>query len=209
MLVRVIGVDCATRDSKVGVAFGNVDDGQLSVSKAFVCSKKEKAAASIVKWLREQTMSKQQGPALIALDAPLGWPSSLSLVLSNHRAGGELAVDAHQMFRRQTDMFVKRKTGKTPLDVGAGRIARTAYSALQLLKEIRLELKLDQIPLAWDLDLTEALSAIEVYPAATLKQYRCVASGYKRLDENGARKNIVGQRMRVVFIHRLHRLRRR
>jgi hypothetical protein len=63
---------------------------------------------------------------LDAIDAPLGWPKPLAETLIDHRAGLPIETPANAMFRRTTDLFIQRKLKKTPLDVGADRIARTA-----------------------------------------------------------------------------------
>jgi hypothetical protein len=63
---------------------------------------------------------------LDAIDAPLGWPKPLAETLIDHRAGMPIETPANAMFRRTTDLFIQRKLKKTPLDVGADRIARTA-----------------------------------------------------------------------------------
>jgi predicted RNase H-like nuclease len=192
--VRLVGIDCATQDQKTGVAYGELRDGRLTVENAFLCSKEESAALRIVRWLSKPPLTLDSvTPILIALDAPLGWPKTLSQVLGNHRAGEELSVDANSMFRRKTDLFIKQKTGKTPLDVGANRIARTAYAALRLLGVIGTELNLNEIPLAWEPMLTSPLSAIEVYPAATLIQRGYVASGYKKKLQHDTREKIVAR----------------
>ena len=82
------------------------------------------------------------------------------------------------MFRRQTDLFVKDHVGKTPLDVGADRIARTAHAALRILGQLRTELGL-QMPLCWNSDDVRSVEVIEVYPAATLSARGIRSSGYK------------------------------
>jgi hypothetical protein len=128
---------------------------------------------------------------LLALDAPLGWPRSLSVALGKHRAGEPLESNANKMFRRETDRFIKEKTGKTSLDVGADRIARTAHAALVLLKDIRDELKLGQLPLAWGPELPRAVCAIEVYPAATLIAHGFRSGGYKNPNQDEARVEIM------------------
>ncbi len=110
MEIRLIGIDCATEDAKIGVAFGKFYNDSLTVTEAFACTKEKSAANQISNWLQngEET-------TLLALDAPLGWPQPLSRVLATHRAGEELQADAHDMFRRATDIFIKQKTRKTPL----------------------------------------------------------------------------------------------
>ena len=143
MQIRIVGIDCATKDAKIGVAFGEFKNETLTVLEAFVCTKEKSAANQVSKWLK-----KGKKPALLAIDAPLGWPLTLSRVLATHRAGEELRADGHDMFRRATDIFIKQKTGKTPLDVGADRIARTAHAALCLLRDISVKLDLERLPLA-------------------------------------------------------------
>lgn len=46
---------------------------------------------------------------LIAMDAPLGWPSSMGNVLFEHNAGEPLQIDSNILFWRETDRFIKRK----------------------------------------------------------------------------------------------------
>ena len=75
------------------------------------------------------------------------------------------------MFRRTIDLFIQQKPKKTPLDVGAGRIARTAYAALAILETLRTELGM-AIPLAWTGADILPVAAMKVYPAATLVAHR-------------------------------------
>ncbi|HKZ03328.1 MAG TPA: DUF429 domain-containing protein [Pyrinomonadaceae bacterium] len=194
MQTKVVGIDCATQDTKIGVAYGVFSDGQLAVAEAFACTKEKSAAEAISNWLRERTE-----PVLLAIDAPLGWPQSLARVLTNHRAGEELKVEANDMFRRATDHFVKQKTRKAPLEVGADRIARTAHAALCLLRDLRQELK-TEIPLAWQWPLVSKVSAIEVYPAATLVAHALRSSGYKRPFQQVRRNEIIGKLSDIAYI---------
>jgi hypothetical protein len=193
MQMRLVGIDCATQDAKIGVAFGSFRNKTLTVLEAFACTKEKTAAIEISKWLQEGEM-----PALLAIDAPLGWPQTLSRVLATHRAGEELRAEAHDMFRRATDIFIKQKTGKTPLDVGADRIARTAHAALCLFRDIRSNVNLERIPLAWEWPPAELISAIEVYPAATLKAHKFRSSGYKKFHQTAERKEIIEDLERLV-----------
>jgi predicted nuclease with RNAse H fold len=72
----------------------------------------------------------------------------------------------NQLFRRITDIEIKERLDKQPLDVGANLIARTAVAALEMLDQIRRTTKRN-IPLAWAPREIERWRAIEVYPAAT------------------------------------------
>lgn len=75
-MTEVVGVDCATQDAKVGVAFGEFSHGRLNVHQAFACTREESATVRITQRLRERTR-----PTLIAIDAPLGWPQTLARVI--------------------------------------------------------------------------------------------------------------------------------
>jgi hypothetical protein len=118
--------------------------------------------------------------------------------LPQHRAGAAIAAPGHSFFRRKTDEIVKHDTGQRPLDVGADRIARTAVAALMLLNNIRLLLD-RSIPLAWNPSIAET-AAIEVYPAATLRQLGIEPRAYKKASEAPTRKAIVKKLTRVVDV---------
>jgi len=184
MTIHIIGVDCATENSKVGVARGSLDGGVARINEVVVCDKERSAADYIASWI------SSTDPVLLALDAPLGWPQPLGVSLANHRAGDELFVAPNDIFRRATDRFTQRTLGKTPLDVGADRIARTAHAALRVLGELRRRLG-QPIPLAWSPELTAGISAIEVYPAATLGVWGIRASRYKNPDQVDERREII------------------
>jgi hypothetical protein len=122
----------------------------------------------------------------------LGWPKALGEELHSHEAGESIRVEPNQLFRRETDLFIKREIGKQSLAVGADRIARTAHAALTLLDEIR-EVTGQPIPLSWKPGYASGLSAIEVYPAATLIVHDMHVSGYKRIDGQKARRKLVSK----------------
>jgi hypothetical protein len=130
--------------------------------------------------------------AILSLDAPLGWPLGMGSSLASHQAGAPIAGHAHSMFRRSTDLFIRQRLGKQSLDVGADRIARTAFAALSLLDDLRTTTHLT-IPLAWDSNF-EGVAAIEVYPAATLRAHQILDKGYKAPG---------GQSLRAAVIDRL------
>lgn len=184
--MRIVGVDCATVDAKVGLALGVLNEGRLEIRDATLCTRERVAASVIASWLSDL----EEDVALIAIDAPLGWPKPLAESLIEHRAGGSIDTPANAMFRRATDLFIQRELKKTPLDVGADRIARTAYAALRLLGDLRAKLKAP-IPLAWQPEAISGIAAIEVYPAATLIAHRIRSEGYKKRDQLEQRREIV------------------
>lgn len=167
----VVGVDCATEEERIGLAYGVVDDaGELRLRRATLGTAGESAAATVAGWI--EGASKY----VVALDAPLGWPSALASALGQHRAGEAIHEEPERLFRRDTDRFVQRELGKLPLAVGADRIARTARAALDLLAQIRARSQ-QALPLAWAPG--RDCGVIEVYPAATLLSRGIAGTGYK------------------------------
>lgn len=200
MTVRVIGVDCATVEKKIGLALGELVGGDLRVTEVQHASVEDGAVDVIARWL----LHDPNPQVLLAIDAPLGWPLELPTTLATHRAGESIAVEANMMFRRETDRFVHAMLKKMPLEVGADRIARTAHSALRMLGDLREKIGA-AIPLAWSPDF-RGIAAIEVYPAATLQTRELRASGYKQRSQTGERKHLVEGLGRHVDLPTDHRL---
>jgi hypothetical protein len=103
----------------------------------------------------------------------------MGAALVSHRAGAAISVPPNELFRRETDRFIARRFGKTPLDVGADRIARTAVAALSYLREFGQAVG-HPIPLLWSPSAWEGCCAIEVYPAATMLRHELSVPGYKK-----------------------------
>jgi len=189
----IVGVDCATQAKRVGLALAQRSASGCRVVEVKVCRDATTPAEVIAEWIGDSAR------ALLALDAPLGWPAPLGDALSKHAAGVQVTEPANILFRRNTDRFVASLTRKTPLDVGADRIARTAHWALFLLTELRRRLE-EPIPLAWGTPLEERVAAIEVYPAATLIAHGAVLKGYKADEGLVERQTIFRMlEMRVDF----------
>ena len=177
---RIIGIDCATEGAKTGLVLAVLDNGELRIDQATV-GRRRCPRSIVLEWLTDS-----DDATLLAIDAPLGWPEPLVTSLTSHTAGARIAAPADCVFRRETDRFVQRELRKTPLDVGADRIARTAHAALRLLGELRDELGA-AIPLAWQPSAATEHSVIEVYPAATLKAHGIRSSGYKKEKDRDLR----------------------
>jgi predicted RNase H-like nuclease len=193
MNILLIGVDCATVDTKVGLALAEYDGVGVTIKAVTLCTRDQSAATKVTEWLTDP-----RDPALLAIDAPLGWPAALARSLAPHRAGEKIDTEPNEMFRRATDRFIKDQLSKTPLDVGADRIARTAHAALRFLGEIRERLGV-QVPLAWSPNLI-GTAAIEVYPAATLVAHGYRSTGYKARDEVAERREIVASLCTVIDV---------
>jgi predicted RNase H-like nuclease len=181
--MKIVGVDCATENTKIGLALGELDASSLKILDATLCSRERGAVSAVEDWI------SQDVAALVAIDAPLGWPKALADTLIEHTAGVTIETPANAMFRRATDRFIYDELTKTPLDVGADRIARTAHAALRLLSDLREALK-SPIPLAWTPDVA-GIAAIEVYPAATLLARSIRSTGYKKAGLSEARREIL------------------
>ncbi|TVM15975.1 DUF429 domain-containing protein [Oceanidesulfovibrio indonesiensis] len=171
----LIGVDCAADPRNVGVSFGTLADNAVCVERVFSGRNRDSIIDNIGSAIRANA-----GPALLCLDAPLGWPHALGNELATHTAGAPLKATADQLFARETDRFVRQVLGKRPLEVGANFIARTARAALGLLESIR-EVADQPIPLGWEpLRKNDGCAALETYPAAVLACRGLTLPGYKK-----------------------------
>jgi hypothetical protein len=123
--MRIVGLDCATVDAKVGLALGVLSDRGLEVQQATLCTRERAAASVIAGWVRDS-----QDPVLIAIDAPLGWPKPLAETLIDHRAGMPIETPANAMFRRTTDLFIQTRLGKRRTGSLVPLTRRWPFSAL-------------------------------------------------------------------------------
>ncbi len=178
--VALLGVDCSTDPKKTGLALGELWGGIVHIQR-WATGRDRSPVEIATDWLRGHD------EALIALDAPLGWPQKLGTHLHDHRAGTPLQTDPDQLFSRATDREIKARLRKRPLEVGANLIARTAVAALNLLGQIR-DRTGRPIPLAWAPEEAEHLRAIEVYPAAT----RIGHIGYGARNRGGSLEGLEG-----------------
>lgn len=164
---RIVGVDCAANPRNIGVAFARREADGITVERITF------GRAGGVRWRRitevAETISggiDRHRPALLAIDAPLGWPVAMSRALARHTVGSSTGFveDPRIFFRRLTDRFVHRVTGKKPLDFGSSFIAGTAHAALRLLGQIEGQprVALDRLPSSATPD---AIVSIEAYPA--------------------------------------------
>lgn len=172
MKVSIIGIDCATKASNIGLARGEWTSQRLIIQEAEIASSCCEIVERVCQWAAESEKT------LLALDAPLGWPDGMREELNRHKAGLPISVEKDKMFKRETDRFVKKQTKQNPLAVGADKIARTSHAALELLERIRKVTKAD-IPLNWVQADVKGIQAIEVYPAVVLRTLCLDTRGYK------------------------------
>jgi len=179
----VIGLDAAAQWKKFGYAIGHYADRRITIESAGILGDETGLAQKIGSHL----LSSQN--ALVAIDAPLGWPKALGDALAHHHVGEPLALLPNELFRRMTDDYIYCLLGKRSLDVGADKIARAAWRALDVLSQLRrmVGYKIPVLVEPWG---RTGWAAIEVYPAATLKAYGIKASGYKGDEGLEARRAI-------------------
>lgn len=170
-MTALLGIDCSTDPKKTGLALGELKNGLVNIIRCDIASKRN-PPIRVIDWLHDFEK------VIIAMDAPLGWPKDHGIQLSAHKAGQAIHIkDMNKLFRRMTDVEIKKRLNKQPLDVGSNLIARTAFAALTLLDQIR-QITGQPIPLAWSPNEKDQWRVIEVYPAATR-----IAHGAK--DESG------------------------
>ncbi len=190
-MIRIVGVDVATRLRAVGLAIGAVDPrtGEVQVVRALRGGTADlpgdaTSLDGMVAAVAPTVAHALTDGGLLALDAPLGWPDPLRDGLSAHVAGAPLVAPPdrpHALWRRVTDEHAHAATGKLPLEVGADRIARAAHAALALLADVRERLA-DPLPMLLD---PAPHGVAEVYPAGTLAALGAQATKYK--DDPAAR----------------------
>ena len=175
MLTCIIGVDCAAQPGKTGIAFGWRDQDYLFFDSLLLPHRLtfQQIADRIAEY------AKKGDRVLLAFDAPLGWPRSLSEELWNHHAGDRIKGDPDELFSRMTDRFVRDKTGIRPLEVGANLIARTSRSALELLALVVEKLEIGFVPVVAGTGRSGLIEVVEVFPKLQLWALGLTTDGYK------------------------------
>lgn len=197
-MVAVVGLDAASDPRKFGYATGYFRNGSVEVSSSgclgTVEGRRDKLCR-VVDWILGIDPKYR---ILLAIDAPLGWPSALSDALKHHVAGKNLTASKETTFRRLTERNLRQAEfgGHAPLEVAADRIARAAHEALSVLDEIRTMTGLG-FPLAWTPGFL-GNAVIEVYPAASLKANGLPRSSYKKREQGEKRKEIAARLVNTV-----------
>lgn len=205
----LIGIDCAAQTSMLGLARAEFSMGEIVVTEVHSMKYNSNIDDTVAGWIK----GNEATGVLLALDSPLGWPATMGSVLSGHVAGAptqpseaflrsdRVGNAAHLLFRRNTDRVVAQHV-KTPLDIGADKIARVAHATLCLLARLRVASGLE-IPLAWSPGEVAGVQVIEVYPGATLPAHErriqeLMLTGYKKSTETKKRESMV-TKIKKVF----------
>ncbi|MBX2804015.1 MAG: DUF429 domain-containing protein [Myxococcales bacterium] len=193
--MTLIGIDAATQLANVGLALGHWHTDGLQLQQAFGAKELQPGARgtpamveAVSRWVA-QAMAASDGPTLLAVDAPLGWPAALADALSGHQAGTALpgVDDPDLLFQRHCDQAIRQRLGLKPLEVGADRIARAAYAALALVQRIR-ERSGEPVPLGSEPGPSDVSQVIEVYPKATMTVICGTVAPYKATTPEHARQ---------------------
>jgi hypothetical protein len=170
--MKIIGLDSAVQEKDNGLVLCEYNDTHEMILKD-VWDHKQPLVVQICEWLKDRKKT------LIGIDAPLGWPFQFSKGLQDHHAGMYLGDDAKAFFRRETDLDIAKRFHKTPLEVSADRIGRTAFMSLKRIREIS-ERSHRKVSLVWNTRDDYDVGFIEVYPAATLLANKLDIKGYKK-----------------------------
>lgn len=195
---QIIGIDCAADPKDIGVAFARQDGERLSIESVGFGASRGEDRTERLKRLATHIHDRisSDAPTILSLDAPLGWPQTMTTTLWAHHAGSSDGfdddADADRFFRRSTDRFVVDKTGKTPIEVGANLIARVTHTALRLLAMIgaRQKLLMPYEPPASSGASNALAQVIEVYPALAAPFFVCGKEAPSK------RKTKIGAKMR-------------
>jgi predicted nuclease with RNAse H fold len=109
---------------------------------------------------------------IVGIDAPFGWPEAFVEAVAGWKRTEWSKEERQQLQFRATDLYVQQETKLWPLSVSTDRIALPAMRAMALLQ--RHEVR----------DKSGGPKFLEVYPAASLKNWGLDCRGYKLLDPN-------------------------
>lgn len=87
--MHLIGIDCAVDSRKCGFATSTSTDGRIIVERVITVLNEDELLESICYSINNNPT------ALLAIDAPFGWPVSLEESLQGHKAGDVITQDAN------------------------------------------------------------------------------------------------------------------
>jgi predicted nuclease with RNAse H fold len=169
-----VGVDLSVQLKKTGVAWIDWSPSGARVHNLVLDLGDEHTADELI---TQAVMEADKA----GIDCPLGWPKKFFEFISAHHAGNVIvpAEVTGQEWRRTlayrvTDKAVHDTTHLMPLSVAADRIAYTAMRCAGLLAQLARK--------GQPVDRCGTGVVVEVYPAASLKQWGLPHRGYKGRD---------------------------
>jgi len=162
-----VGVDLAAESARTALASVEWDTKRAAITE-------------LIHGVGDDVILAALAPAGKAgIDCPLGWPEAFVDFIADHRVG-HVTIPAGltgQQWRRRlawrlTDEAVRAETGLIPLSVAADRIGHAAMRCAGLLEELARR--------GQPVDRCGNGVVVEVYPAASLKQWGLPHRGYKQ-----------------------------
>jgi predicted nuclease with RNAse H fold len=161
------GVDLAAEPARTALTLVDWDGGRAAITELIRGAGDDVILAALAR-------ADKAG-----IDCPLGWPDAFVGFVADHRAG-HVTIPAGltgQQWRRRlawrlTDEAVRAETGLIPLSVAADRIGHAAMRCVGLLAQLARQ--------GQPVDRCGRGVVVEVYPAASLKQWGLPHRGYKQ-----------------------------
>lgn len=173
-----VGVDLAAEAARTAVAWVDWSPAGATVPSLILGADDDTVVAAIV------------GAGKAGIDCPFGWPGEFADFLAAHRDGHVSVPDgvAGRDWRRRlalriTDLAAHELTGLRPMSVSADRIGHTAMRCAGLLARLARE--------GQPVDRSGGGVVVEVYPAASLKQWNLPYHRYKRTAHTANRNALV------------------
>ncbi|MGH8904774.1 MAG: DUF429 domain-containing protein [Egibacteraceae bacterium] len=164
--MRTLGVDLAAQPSATGVC-EIVWDGRGGIVRVIDGRHTD-----------ERLVELMRKADKVGVDVPFGWPEPFVDALVAHRDGQGWPgcgrdPDEHrrQLRLRRTDEIVRETCGRDPMSVSCNLLGITAMRWAGLEDRLRADRPVDRSGLGW---------AVEVYPAAALRQWGLRDRGYKK-----------------------------
>ena len=165
-VMLTVGVDLAAEPTGTAVACLDWSATQASLSLLVIPADDDAVVEAIVR-------ADKAG-----IDCPLGWPDEFVSFLLAHQAGTVVAPEdiaggdwRRRLVYRQTDEAVRAATGLVPLSVATNLLGLTAIRCASLLARLATN--------GQAVDRRGEGTVVEVYPAASLKQWGLGHRGYK------------------------------
>jgi predicted RNase H-like nuclease len=177
--VNTVGVDLSAQPKETAACLLHWDDSCCRVARLAVGLDND-ALLDLI-----ETAS----PKKVAVDAPFGWPIPFVEAVSGYAASGHWPAPEETrrpLLLRTTDLAVLATAGgRPPLSVSADKIAVCAMRCAELLNALACDGAIDR---------TGGGLAIEVYPAAALRQWGLDAARYKgnKPEQQQKRHELIG-----------------
>ena len=125
----------------------------------------------------EALIEKTHNADKIGIDCAFGWPIQFAQFINNHQDPvNKEIIDGGMDFRRElsfreTDREIKKLTGRWPLSVSTDRLGLTAIRCAGLLSKYQAK--------GIEIDRAGSKLLVEVYPGATLRNWKFDTTGYR------------------------------